>query len=362
VALDLTQFHGTFFDESFEALDGMEAALLALDVGAPDADRINTIFRCAHSIKGGSGMFAFDEVTSFAHSLETLLDELRGKGMQVTTAIADLLLKSVDVMRELLRGRQSNLPHDAQRVADLKVALERTIAGSAGAPAAAEPDSRNDLTAAPSVAALHAAMQHEAGSGPIVAAAPITAAPLRGASEDIPSKATVAPTQVLTFTLGAETYGVDILSVQEIRGWTPVTAIPYAPPHVLGVLNLRGSIIPVVDLRVRFALEKAEYGAVTVIVVLSVISGSTRRNFGVVVDSVSDVIDVDPAQVHPAPDLGTPAATDHVLGLLPIADRMVVLLDIAKLIGLDLTDARVVAAEAAARDHRESAALKASRQ
>jgi purine-binding chemotaxis protein CheW len=150
----------------------------------------------------------------------------------------------------------------------------------------------------------------------------------------------------LTFTLGAETYGVDILSVQEIRGWTPVTAIPYAPPHVLGVLNLRGSIIPVVDLRVRFALERAEYGAVTVIVVLSVVSGNTRRNFGVVVDGVSDVVDVDAAEVRPAPDLGAPAATDHVLGLLPIAtDRMVILLDIGKLIGLDLTDARVAAAE-----------------
>jgi chemotaxis signal transduction protein/HPt (histidine-containing phosphotransfer) domain-containing protein len=336
VALDLTQFHGTFFDESFEALDGMESALLALDVGAPDAERINTIFRCAHSIKGGSAMFAFDEVTSFAHRLETLLDELRGKGMQVTTAIADLLLKSVDVMRELLRGRQSNLPHDAQRVADLQLAIERTIAGSPEAPAAASPASGNNLTVAPAVPTGHAAAQHESGPDPIAAAAPIAAAPIRGV---------VAPTQVLTFTLGAETYGVDILSVQEIRGWTPVTAIPYAPPHVLGVLNLRGSIIPVVDLRVRFALEKAEYGAVTVIVVLSVISGSTRRNFGVVVDSVSDVIDVDAAEVHPAPDLGTPAATDHVLGLLPIADRMVVLLDIAKLIGLDLTDTRVVAAE-----------------
>jgi chemotaxis signal transduction protein/HPt (histidine-containing phosphotransfer) domain-containing protein len=345
VALDLTQFHGTFFDESFEALDGMEAALLALDVGAPDADRINTIFRCAHSIKGGSGMFAFDEITSFAHSLETLLDELRGKGMQVTTAIANLLLKSVDVMRELLRGRQSNVPHDPQRVAELRLSIERTIAGSPEVPAAALPDSRKDPTAAPFVATRDAAVQHETGTGPIAAAAPVAAAPIKGVSEDVPLEAAVAPTQILTFTLGAETYGVDILSVQEIRGWAPVTTIPYSPPHVLGVLNLRGSIIPVVDLRVRFALEKAEYGAVTVIVVLSVVSGSTRRNFGVVVDGVSDVVDVDAAQVRPAPDLGAPAATDHVLGLLPIADRMVILLDIGKLIGLDLTDARVAAAE-----------------
>ena len=72
MTIDLAQFHSMFFEESFEALDGMEAALLGLDVGAPDADRINTIFRVAHSIKGGSSMFAFSEVTSFTHSLETL--------------------------------------------------------------------------------------------------------------------------------------------------------------------------------------------------------------------------------------------------------------------------------------------------
>ncbi|HUI63045.1 MAG TPA: chemotaxis protein CheW [Steroidobacteraceae bacterium] len=148
---------------------------------------------------------------------------------------------------------------------------------------------------------------------------------------------TSSPTQVLTFVLGEETYGVDILRVQEIRGWTAVTKIPHAPPHVLGVLNLRGSIIPVVDLRMRFDLATANYDAVTVIVVLSVICKGTRRNFGVVVDGVSDVMDVDAAQVKPAPDLGAPAATDHVLGLLPMAQRMVVLLDIDKLIGIDAT-------------------------
>ena len=146
---------------------------------------------------------------------------------------------------------------------------------------------------------------------------------------------TSAPVQVLTLLLGDETYGVDILRVQEIRGWTPVTRIPYAPPHVLGVLNLRGSIIPIVDLRLLFALERAEYSAVTVIVVLSVICRDTRRNFGVVVDGVSDVVDVDAAQVRPAPDLGSTAATDHISGLLPVSDHMVILLDIDKLIGYD---------------------------
>ena len=146
---------------------------------------------------------------------------------------------------------------------------------------------------------------------------------------------TGVPVQVLTLVLGEETYGVDILRVQEIRGWTPVTRIPYAPAYVLGVLNLRGSIIPIVDLRLLFALERAEYSAVTVIVVVSVICRDTRRNFGVVVDGVSDVVDVDASQMRPAPELGSGAATDHISGLLPVAQRIVILLDVDKLIGYD---------------------------
>src|SRR5258707_559549 len=82
--------------------------------------------------------------------------------------------------------------------------------------------------------------------------------------------------QVLTFVLGNETYGVDILRVQEIRGWSAVTKIPHAPSHVLGVLNLRGSIVPIVDLRMRFSLDRAEYTTVTVIIVVSVMSAAGR--------------------------------------------------------------------------------------
>src|SRR6201995_1470246 len=118
--------------------------------------------------------------------------------------------------------------------------------------------------------------------------------------------------QVLTFVLGNETYGVDILRVQEIRGWSAVTKIPHAPSHVLGVLNLRGSIVPIVDLRMRFALESVEYTAVTVIIVVSVISPAGRRDFGAVVDGVSDVVDVNPAEVKPAPELGSRAATEYI--------------------------------------------------
>src|SRR6185437_7525810 len=116
--------------------------------------------------------------------------------------------------------------------------------------------------------------------------------------------------QVLTFVLGNETYGVDILRVQEIRGWSAVTKIPHAPSHVLGVLNLRGSIVPIVDLRMRFA---------------------------VVVDGVSDVVDVNTAEVKPAPELGSRAATDYIRGLVSVSDRMVVLLDIDRLIATDMS-------------------------
>src|SRR5579864_3954247 len=143
--------------------------------------------------------------------------------------------------------------------------------------------------------------------------------------------------QVLTFELGSEMYGIEILRVREIRGWTSVTKIPHAPPHVLGVLNLRGSIVPIVDLRMRFALDRAEYTTVTVIIVVSVISAAGgRRDFGVVVDGVSDVVDVNTAEVKAAPELGAKGATDYIRGLVPVSERMVVLLDIDRLIGSDM--------------------------
>ena len=128
MTVDLTQFHDAFFEESFEALDAMEAALLKLDVGAPEPELINTIFRVAHSIKGGSATFGFSEIASFTHSLETLLDELRSGAMAVSVPLSDLLLKSVDVLRAMLRAVQAKQPIDAQRVSDLQFDLEVAIA------------------------------------------------------------------------------------------------------------------------------------------------------------------------------------------------------------------------------------------
>ena len=144
--------------------------------------------------------------------------------------------------------------------------------------------------------------------------------------------------QVLTFILGMETYGVDILLVQEIRGWSQVTRIPQTPPHVLGVLNLRGSIVPIVDLRMRFRLERAEYTAVTVIIVLSVETSSGRRDLGVVVEGVSDVIDIKAVDLKPAPDLGSQVSTEFIQGLMTVGENMVMLLDIDRLVGGDIGD------------------------
>jgi purine-binding chemotaxis protein CheW len=154
--------------------------------------------------------------------------------------------------------------------------------------------------------------------------------------------------QVLTFCLGAETYGVDILNVQEIRGWAPVTRLPQAATHMLGVLNIRGSIVPVIDMRVRFSLEQAQFTPLTVIVVLSVMSSSGRREFGLVVDSVSDVVDIDAAELQEPPSLGSKINAELVKGLATVADRMLILLDVNELIRCDMeqTESSVLAGAA----------------
>jgi purine-binding chemotaxis protein CheW len=133
--------------------------------------------------------------------------------------------------------------------------------------------------------------------------------------------------KVLTFSLGGEVYGVDILRVKEIRGWSPVTRIPQSEPSVLGVLNLRGSVVPIVDLRIRFALQAAEFNAVTVIIVLSLPTATGLKEIGIVVDSVQDVVDIDAAQLKPAPDVGNAAAGEFIEGIATHGEQMLILLD-----------------------------------
>lgn len=142
------------------------------------------------------------------------------------------------------------------------------------------------------------------------------------------SRGDVLQSQYLTVNLANEEYGVDILAVREIRGWTPVTRIPQAPHYVLGVLNLRGAIVPVLDLRLRFGLEREEYSPTTVTVIVTV----NGRLFGVVVDGVSDVLDVTSDRIRPVPDMGTAVDTEYLKGLTSVAERMVLLLDVDKLL------------------------------
>lgn len=133
--------------------------------------------------------------------------------------------------------------------------------------------------------------------------------------------------QQLTFNLAGEEYGVDILAVREIRGWSRVTRIPQTPAHLLGVLNLRGAIVPIMDLRLRFGLERESYGDSTVVIILAI----AERLFGIVVDAVSDVVDIDPAAIKPVPDMGVIVDTRYLKGLATHVERMVMLLDVEKL-------------------------------
>jgi two-component system chemotaxis sensor kinase CheA len=186
MTLDMAQFHESFFAESFEALDAMEGALLKLEVGAADPEGINTIFRGAHSIKGGAGMLGFDDVTSFTHTLETLLDEFRSGRMQISASVLDILLKSVDVVRELLRAVQAKKPIDAQRVADVQFDLEAIVA-TKDAPQAVTPAAENPATAAtpatlatPVPPVMQAVVVDESSSGWTIGFAPLTHLLLRG--------------------------------------------------------------------------------------------------------------------------------------------------------------------------------------
>jgi purine-binding chemotaxis protein CheW len=141
--------------------------------------------------------------------------------------------------------------------------------------------------------------------------------------------------QYLTFMLAAQEYGVDILRVQEIKGWDSVTRIPNTPAYIKGVLNLRGTIVPIVDLRLRFGLESIPYGAVTVIVVVKVRHEKSTRTMGVVVDGVSDVYHIPPEQIKPAPDFGSSVRTEFIKGMATMDEKMVILLDLDRLLNAD---------------------------
>jgi two-component system chemotaxis sensor kinase CheA len=127
MAIDMAQFHQVFFEESFEGLDAMESGLLNLDLGAVNADAINTIFRAAHSIKGGSGTFGFMVISDFTHVMETLLDDMRNGRRQVTQSVIDVLLGSVDCLRDMLLTIQAGAEVDHRSVASHKQLLDNAL-------------------------------------------------------------------------------------------------------------------------------------------------------------------------------------------------------------------------------------------
>lgn len=138
--------------------------------------------------------------------------------------------------------------------------------------------------------------------------------------------------QYVTFFCGGVEYGVEILQVQEIRGWDGVTRVPHAPAHVLGVMNLRGTVVPVIDLRARFGLESKTFDGSTVVIVVRVEGTAGAKIAGLVVDAVSEVCDVAADALRPALDLGGGAAASCVTGFATIGDKMVMLLDMPRLV------------------------------
>jgi len=146
--------------------------------------------------------------------------------------------------------------------------------------------------------------------------------------------------EYLTFMVESEEYGVDILCVQEIRGWQPVRKIPNTPPYVRGVINLRGTIVPIIDMRERFGFDLKEYSATTVVIVLrslkSIKDGTNDENIiGVVVDAVSEVYDLKLDQIKDAPDFGSNIDTRFIKGLADVDKKLVVLLDLDKFLNFE---------------------------
>jgi purine-binding chemotaxis protein CheW len=137
--------------------------------------------------------------------------------------------------------------------------------------------------------------------------------------------------QYLTFRLGREEYGVEILKVQEIKGYSAITPVPNTPAYLKGVMNLRGTIVPVADLRAKFGMAEAEYNQFSVIIVLTV----GAKVMGLIVDAVSDVLNIPRADIQPTPDFGGEVDAQFISGMAKAGDKLVVLLDIDRVLGAD---------------------------
>lgn len=172
-----------------------------------------------------------------------------------------------------------------------------------------------------------------------------------GEYEDIDKGTVSVASGYLTFELAGESYGLDILRVTEIRGWTSLTRIPDAPEFVEGVLDMRGTIVPIVDLRTRFGLEKMEISATTVVIVLTVESKDRSHPLGIIVDGVSDVVNINTADTRSTPYMGEDYKSKFVTGLAKVNNEMLMLLAVDDLFSeqqLDALTAAVATANAKA--------------
>lgn len=147
---------------------------------------------------------------------------------------------------------------------------------------------------------------------------------------------TVTGTQYLTFMCAGEEYGIDILRVQEIKGWEGATHVPHTPDYILGVMNLRGLIVPVIDLRTRFKLEQRPFNASTVVIVVRVQCSLAEKTVGIVVDAVSEVYTFPAEAIMPPPEVGEKIDGACINGLANADAKMVMLLDIDRLIAASI--------------------------
>lgn len=148
----------------------------------------------------------------------------------------------------------------------------------------------------------------------------------------------------LTFTLASEDYGIGILKVKEIIGIMAITTVPQTPDYVKGVINLRGKVIPVIDLRLKFAMEDMAYTERTCIIVVEISGGGNKILMGILVDSVSEVLNIKSGDIEDAPNFGSRLNTDYILGMAKMGERVKILLDIDKV----LSDAEFAAVSVAA--------------
>ena len=139
----------------------------------------------------------------------------------------------------------------------------------------------------------------------------------------------------LTFALGSEEYGLEILKVREIIGYMEITAVPQTPAHVKGVINLRGQVIPVIDLRAKFGMETTDITEETCIIVVEISQGKRKFNTGIVVDHVQEVLDIDGQNIEESPQFGSSVDTSFILGMGKIGNSVKILLDIDKVLAGD---------------------------